>query len=198
MPSSFVIGEDALCCALGSKLVREVLRWDVALPVINTKGVTKLRPAIPRYLPLSRVSPVLCIADTDGGCAMVMVQQWMSAQVAQNFLLRFAVAESESWVLADSEALALYFEVSVDRLPRCPDDEADAKRTLLKLASRSKRRDIRMEMVSTEDPSRPGVGYNAHLSDFISLYWRPREAAVRSPSLARAVRRLEQLRSANQ
>lgn len=190
----YVIGEDALCCALGNKLVDDVLGWQLAQPAVNTNGVTKLKPALSRYLGLAKVHPVLCIADTDGKCALHMIKEWLPRNASADFLLRFAVAESESWLLADSESLAQCFQVPEGKLPANPDDEMDAKRTLLGLARRSKRKMIRDEVVSHTDPNKPGAGYNVHLGEYVTAHWRPLVAATRSPSLARAIRRLESLR----
>ena len=68
MKRILVVGEDALCCALGEKLVAAALPgWSLAGPAIDTKGVTKLIPALPRYSEQAQfVQPVLCIADTVG------------------------------------------------------------------------------------------------------------------------------------
>ena len=72
MSRILVVGEDTLCCALGERLVAACLPdWQLAQPSIDTKGVTKLQPSLPRYLSLARsLHPVLCIADTDGQCAV--------------------------------------------------------------------------------------------------------------------------------
>ena len=180
-------------CALGGKLAADVLGCQLAQPAVNTNGVTKLRPAISRYIGLTRMHPVLCIADTDGACASALAEQWLPSRAPADFLLRFAVAESESWLLADRESLAEYLQVPEARMPSNPDDEVDAKRVLLNLARRSRKREIRAELVSQADPSKPGTGYNAHLSSYVSRYWQPREAVARSPSLGRAIRRLEAL-----
>lgn len=195
MSRMFVIGEDAVCCALGTRLVTDVLGWRLAQPVVDTKGVTKLLPELARYAGLTRVYPVLCIADTDGKCALELSQSWRPRNANGAFLLRFAVTEAESWLLADVDALARYFDVPETRIPARPDDVLDAKRAVVDLARRSRRRIIRQEVVSAIDASKPGAGYNAHLCGFAMQHWRPHEAAQRSPSLQRTVHRLVELRA---
>lgn len=69
----YVVGEDGLSCALGVRLASDVLRQSLAQPPIDTKGVTKLVPALPRYAQLAARKPVLCIADTDGKCAKELI-----------------------------------------------------------------------------------------------------------------------------
>lgn len=191
-----VVGEDALCCALGERLVSACLpQWELAGPSINTRGVTKLVPALPRYARQAlHVQPVLCIADTDGQCAVDLRERWLPVQADARMLLRLAVTEAESWVLADREGAAKALAVPVSRLPHRPDDEPDPKRLVLALAARSARRTIRDEVVSATDRNKPGSGYNQHLGAFVRSHWNADRAAQASPSLARAVRRVEGLR----
>lgn len=196
MSHMFVIGEDAICCALGTRLVADVLGWELAQPPVNAGGASKLKNNLPRYVGLTHLHPVLCVADTDGKCAADLVPVWRPPNTARSFLLRFAVTEAESWLLADAEALANFFEVSEARIPRQPDELPDAKRAMVELARRSRKRPIRQEVVSTIDPSKPGNGYNLHLREFVERYWRSREAAPRSPSLQRAIRRLAEVGAA--
>lgn len=193
MGQMYVIGEDALCCALGTRLVIDVVGWSLAQPAVNTNGVTKLKKDLARYVSLTRICPVLCVADTDGGCASKLREQWLPNPPGQ-FLLRLAVTESESWLMADHEALAAFLDVPESRFPDLPDEIDDAKRTILNLARRSKKRMIRQEVISSRDTNKPGNGYNLHLCDFVVRYWSPERAAQRSPSLARAMKRLTQLR----
>lgn len=197
MSRMFVVGEDAVCCALGVRLVADVLGWQLAQPAVNTKGGTKLQSELHRYAGLARLHPVLCLADTDGKCARELSRSWRPRNASNAFLLRFAVTEAESWLLADADALARYLDVPHVRVPARPDELADAKRAVLNLARRSRRRLIRQEMISSIDASKPGVGYNVHLRGFAMEHWRPSEAAQRSPSLQRAVRRLTELRVAS-
>lgn len=192
MAQMYVIGEDALCCALGSKLVTDVLRWGLAQRAVDTKGVTQLKKNIPRYIGLTSVHPVLCVADTDGGCAMQLRQDWLPRHTPSTFFLRLAVTESESWLLADTDGFAQFLQVAPNRMPGRPDDLPDPKRIVLTLAHRSRRREIRQEVVSSRDSSKPGSGYNQYLANFVANYWRPNVAAEKSGSLAKAIQRLRE------
>jgi hypothetical protein len=190
-----LVGEDALCCALGERLIFAGLPgWRVDM--FNTKGVTKLASAMPRYLNLAKhVMPVLCVADTDGKCVLALRKKWLAKSSADRLLLRFAVTEAESWVMADRLGFAEALAVPANKVPRHPDDEIDPKRSLLSLANESKKRLIRDELVSLTDRARPGSGYNLHLCNFIRTRWDPLRASQHSPSLARALRSLETLRA---
>lgn len=192
MKRILVVGEDALSCALGERLVAQVLpTWSLAKASIDTKGISKLVLALPRYMQQAEhVQPVLCIADTDGQCPVELVSEWLPHGAGERFLFRLAVSEAESWLLSDREALAGFLGVSVAKLPQDPDRVADAKREVLRLAGPSRVRRIRQEVVSSFDSSKPGTGYNAHLCGFVRHHWRAPHAAGRSLSLSKAVDRL--------
>lgn len=190
-----VVGEDALCCVLGERLVATALpRWQLSGASINTRGVSKFVSALPRYAEQARhVQAMLCIADTDGRCAVELRQLWWPRGASGPFLMRLAVTEAESWVLADREAVADFFRVALKHVPLQPEAEPDAKRTMLHLAKLSKVRELREEMLSFSDLSKPGAGYNLHLGRLVQQVWQPRRAAERSDSLRRALERLEAL-----
>jgi len=193
MSRILVVGEDAICCALGESLVASVLPgWHLAGPSINTAGVTRLASRIPRYQELARhLHPVLCIGDTDGRCPVLLRSRWLAKPVPDEFLLRLAVPEAESWLLADHQGFARTFKVSPNRIPSALDQVNDPKQLLLSLVSRSTVRRYREEVLSGNDPTRRGSGYNLHLSQFVHSGWDGIRAMDRSVSLRRAVRCLE-------
>lgn len=196
MSRILVVGEDALCCVLGERLVRGCLPgWQLAGPSIDTGGVGRLRTSLPRYTNVAQhLHPVLCIADTDGRCAVELLQAWLP-RAAQRLVLRLATPEAESWAMADAEGFATTLGVPAGKVPREPDGVTDAKAAVLGLARRSRIRAIRSEVVSAQDPERPGSGYNLHLCRFVRDVWRMPAAAERSPSLRRAVHRVRMLGS---
>lgn len=199
MKQILVVGEDPLTCALGEQLVKELLPgWVMALPPINTKGITKLVPELPRFIQqATHVQPVLCIADTDGKCPKELLSAWLPQVTPGKFSLRLAVSEAESWLIADRKALAEYFEIAEKHLSKLPDEEGDPKRHMLNLARKSKKRDLRIEMISPTDSSKQGSGYNPHLRQFVRMHWSAQRAANNSPSLARAIRGITNLAEAN-
>ncbi|WP_157982667.1 hypothetical protein [Simplicispira lacusdiani] len=191
-----VVGEDALCCALGEKLVAAALPgWSMAGPSIDTKGVTKLIPALPRYVEQAQyVQPVLCIADTDGRCVKEWLQMHAPVRSHKNLLLRLAVNEAESWLLADQEGFAAGLHVEKRKLPRLPDEVLDAKSAVLQALAKSKQRQIRDEAVSRTNQARQGPGYNLHLCNFVKSSWSVERAKQSSPSLDRAFRHLQRMK----
>lgn len=194
MTSIVVVGEDELCCSLGSRIVGHCLPgWRLPLAPIDTKGVTKLRANLERYQSLARMHHVLCIADTDGHCVSEMLRLWQPDGTQERLTLRFAVNEADAWAIADRTGFAHAFGVSPAIVPRDPDEVRDVKREVLTMAARSKKRVIRDEVPSQRDPTKPGSGYNAHLCGFVRGVWRVDAAAAVSASLARAVRAVSRL-----
>jgi hypothetical protein len=199
MKEILVVGEDPLTCALGEQLVAELLPgWSMPLTSINTKGITKLLPELPRFIQQAKhLRPVLCIADTDGKCVKALLSEWLPKAPPENFSLRLAVSEAESWLLADRKALACYLEIAEKLVSKIPDEEVNPKRHLLTLARKSKKRDIRLEVVSQTDLSKQGNGYNPHFCNFVKTHWSAQRAAENSPSLARALPRIVNLGKAS-
>lgn len=197
MKTILVVGEDALTCALGENLVLNFLPgWKTPLPPINTHGVSKLVTALPRYLEQAKnLQPVLCIADTDRQCAKQLLEKWLPKKCCEQFMLRLAVSEAESWLLADRVAVADFFEIAEKLVTTQPEEEINPKRHLLNLAKRSRNRILRSEIVSATDSSKQGAGYNQHLCNFVKTRWSPLRAAPNAPSLKRAIVRLDKLAS---
>ena len=106
MSRVLVVGEDALCCALGERLVAATLPgWSLARESVNTRGITRLVPRLPDFILQARhVQPVICIADSDRGCPVELIGDWMMAGGDERFVLRLAVKEAEGWRLSDAES----------------------------------------------------------------------------------------------
>lgn len=138
---------------------------------------------------------VLVDLDLDQ-CAPDLVSQHLPAP-SNGMRFRVAVRAIESWLLADSERLAEYFGIRRDLIPDDPDDEQDPKQTVLFLAGRSRRQDIRRDLLPTQgSTARVGKAYNSRLTEFVQhaeVPWRPAVAATRSRSLNRCLMRLRSL-----
>jgi hypothetical protein len=195
LPAVTVVGEDKLCCQLGARLLSQVLPgWRIAPAPIASGGISKLTPALPRYAEAARFgTPVLCVADSDGQCPVDLMHLWWPAKNRHaRMLLRLAVNEAESWVLADHDGMHAGFKVPPARLPDAPDELQDPKARLLQLVHRHAPAAIRREMVEVDSAGQPrrSTGYAAHLHQFVAQVWDPARAAQRSPSLCRAMGRL--------
>lgn len=192
MSRVLIVGEDLLCCALAERIVASTLpAWKLSSPTINAGGVTKLRSALHRYAKQARhVQPVFCLADTDGQCALEWLQQWRPPYAPTSLILRLAVNEAESWVLADRAGFSRYMEVPISKIPKGVDQLTDPKGLVLQLVGKSRKRQFRTEMVSATDPAKQGSGYNLHMQAFVKQHWDTKMARELSPSLDRAIRQL--------
>jgi hypothetical protein len=136
---------------------------------------------------------MLVLTDLDrANCLIEFRDQWLSSAPPANLLFRIAVREVESWVLADHVAMRSLIGAK-GVLPVAPDELADPKQSLLKLA-KSAPKQIREDLLKTIDGSlAQGLGYNARLTAWVKSEWSPQRAAERSPSLARTRLRLNEV-----
>jgi len=104
---------------------------------------------------------------------------------------------SEAWLLGDRERLAQFLHVPINRIPVRPESVADPKRLLVDIARRSASRTIRQGMTPRPDSRRlVGPAYDGLLMNFVldrETGWRPEVAATACDSLARCLRRLQEL-----
>jgi hypothetical protein len=100
----------------------------------------------------------------------------------------------ESWLLADREAAGRTLGVAVQKVPREPDDLLHPKRELINLARRSTKTSVRRALLPLpESGALVGVDYLPFIERYIRESWRPRAAAESSPSLHRALAKLDGL-----
>ncbi len=185
--------EDMLSEAVVRKLVA-VARPDLTLSVVLKKSGRSYIQS--RIIELNRAAhkiPVFILVDLDRPvpCPADLIESWLPSPHAPNLLLRVAVMEIESWVMADRDAVATLLSVPLHRIPMNPDEVRQPKELMVSIARRSKRKDIREDMVpSSRDTRTVGPAYNSRLAAFVADTWDPKAAAVNSPSLRRALDRL--------
>lgn len=182
-----------------SEEVALALAADAGLDVGQTlrkRGFGYLQSNIHKFCELARTFPVVLLTDLDRrNCAPELVRTWIGRHhQPENMLLRVAVREIESWLLADHVAMVeLLGAKVVSHLPREPDALPDPKRTLLQLAGFAAR-DVRADLIANAGAvASQGVGYNARLCELVRDSWRATRAEQRSPSLARTRQRLLEL-----
>ncbi len=163
--------------------------------VYGKEGKPHLRRRIKGYNNAARFSLWMVLVDLDheGDCAPTLRDKWLPDPVS-NLCFRVAVREVEAWLLADAETLATYLSVTKSRIPSDPERLQQPKQTVVDLARRSRRRDIREGLVPRPDSGRDvGPTYNSQLVEYVKSHWRPNVAAERSNSLHRTLRCIEQL-----
>ena len=185
--------EDELSEEIGQRLAE-----DAGLEVgqrLRRDGSGYLRSRVANFCEMARFQPVVVIADLDRApCPATLVAEWFRArQRSADLLVRIAVREIESWLLADRQAMGELLGRGVRALPTTPDRLGDPKATLMRLASRAPR-GVRQDLLVTRGAiASQGLGYSSRLCAVVRTTWDPGRAALQSPSLRRTRQRLEEL-----
>ncbi len=129
---------------------------------------------------------VLRDLDADAACPGELVSR-LAANAPPGFCLRIAVRAAEGWLLADRTVIAKRLRVPVLRIPTSPELLVDPKKAL---------REIGLQSGDSEVKARFGGSWQqaqGWVADFIMNDWEPPRAAPKAPSLARALKRIEEL-----
>jgi hypothetical protein len=189
--------EDEVSEAVALKLVEEAGFVDEDLRCIRKGGFGYLKSNVEKYIEASKQCPVLMLTDLDKStCAPALVAEWTRGMEAPSwFMLRVAVREVESWLLADRDGLSEYLGFSKAKLNKHPEQIDDPKAYLLQVA-RSAKRELRHGMLPAPgSPARQGFEYNSILCRFVSGVWSTKRAAESSDSLRKTIARLRALRA---
>lgn len=186
--------EDALSETIGQRLLGELGPKMEASQLLRKGGSGYLRSRMRSWCQMASHQPVIVMTDLDLlACPAVLLDDWfITLPRPPNLLLLVAVRESESWLLADHEAMRKLIG-SRGVFPPRPDEITDPKQLLLQLAERAPR-NVKLDLIKAAGAiSSQGIGYNARLTEFVRTDWNPERAAQRSPSLAHARRRMREL-----
>ena len=163
--------------------------------VYGRRGKPYLKQRIGGFNQAARHAPwvILVDLDNDAHCAAILRAEWLPNPAPQ-LCFRIALREVETWLLADREAAARFLSVAKNRVPQDPESVTKPKEFVVNLARRSRRRDIREDMVPRPGSGRAvGPAYTSRLAEFASTRWRPPFASERSDSLRRAIRCIQRL-----
>lgn len=188
--------EDALSEAVGDRLLQEFCAERKILLRLRKNGSGYLRSRIDMLRELAKRDPIFLITDLDQKpCPNALLTHWIGHnKLPENFLLRVAVREVESWIIADHDGIRCFMNKRGIRLPDTPDVLPDPKQTLLQIAARHAPRDIKDDLLVARNAlTSQGIGYNRRLCNFVSEQWSPERACERSESLRRACNSLRAL-----
>lgn len=199
MADFFIATEDRLSETVAVRLIAETGHTVAAkIPKDRRKhaGFGYLKTRLPDFILSCRGGVnFLLLTDLDTRpCPSDLLGDWLgAAKKPDSLLLRVAVREVEAWVLADRPQFANWLGVAENIVPVTPEECLDPKGDLLKLAAKSKYRDLREGLLPKKDAaSRVGLEYNDLLCEFVAEKWRIEEASQLAPSLERAIRRLRE------
>ena len=187
---AIVVVEGTLEIPAALKMLKVLNISSEGLMPINTWGCDKFWQVAPKYNQAAAVmGPILGLTDLDlHPCPLELITRHLNNRRHRDFILRIAVKELESWLLADVAALADYLGISAAAFPTDPDAEPDPKQTLVNLARRSKRKSIREDIVPKQGSKGiVGKGYTPRMTEFIESNWNPINAEQISESLRRAL-----------
>lgn len=166
-------------------------------PVHGHQGKDYLRRSLGGYNQAARFAPWLVLIDlnSDAECAPALREGLLSFEAAM-LRLRIAVREIEAWLLADRERFARFLSVPANAT-QAPEAQLDPKRIVVELARRSKRKDVRADIVPRPGSGRrEGPGYASRMIEFVQdkqRGWRPEVAALHADSLRRCLAALRTL-----
>lgn len=185
--------EDELSEAVAMRLIAELQEPHYVTHKLRKGGFGYLRSKMDNWCQMAQHQVMLVLTDLDQAkCAGELREQWLSTRSEPaRLLLRVAVREVESWVLADHAAMRVLIGPK-GTLPPHPDELLDPKQALLRLANCAPR-GVRDDLLRVADGRlAQGLGYNACLVHWVGSVWNPGQAAERSPSLQRARKRLRE------
>jgi hypothetical protein len=187
---------------LSEQVVRRMLQccwpdWEGAVRSYDCRGNSALRAQMPKIQQSAARLPSFVLTDLDSlPCPSALIAEWLRPPFPSKLIFRVAVREVEAWLLADAVGCAQFLSVSQTHIPRMPEQESDPKRTLINIARRSKKRQIREGIVPSRSTSAPvGPAYNPLLRQFVQSVWNPEAARLHSSSLDRALTALSNRRS---
>lgn len=189
-----LIFEDELSESVMNRLLQNFNKYEV-VNSYSGHGYGYLKNNIRGFNQASAITPHFMLTDLDNySCPIELINDWITFDLNKNFIFRIAVKEVESWLLADVEGLSRYFNVSAVNFPKQPDLEDDPKNTLIQLARRSRKRNIREDIVPINNFASIGPNYNGCLSNFVYHHWNIERAVLHSKSLERAYRKLSEFK----
>lgn len=156
-------------------------------------GRSQIHKKITNYNQAAKVFPYLVLVDLDQDeCAPILINDWLPNR-HPHLLLRVAVRQVESWLLADRKAIAKFLGVGLNRIPVMPDCERDSPKTIMSISRKSQKRTIRESIPPIGDTASRGPDYNGQLSRFVSQLWNPERARLHSNSLDKTIKALQKL-----
>lgn len=152
--------------------------------VFGRRGKDYIKQNLRAYNQAAKLTPYLVLTDLDSAdCPLIVINAWLSFLKAGNLIFRIAVREAEAWLLSDRNNFAVFMGISKNLIDPNPESIADPKQYIINLARRSRKRNVREDLVP-EGRATVGRNYNTCLADFIFNHWDIEEAKNYSKSLS--------------
>ena len=186
--------EDSLSEAVLRKMIMHTRRsFHIGL-CYSRGGITYLKRMLPGFNSGAKATLFLVLIDFDRAeCPPFKFWEWLHFPRHHNLLLRVAVKEVESWLLADRLNFAKFLGISKDNIPADVEGIEDPKEFLINLARRSRKRLLREDIIpSRGSTAKIGPNYNGCLISFVADMWDVHKATQHSPSIKRTMTVLRQ------
>jgi len=152
-------------------------------------GYGYLKRTVNGFNNAAKGTPFIVLCDLEDECAPSLITNWLTNPKHPNLIFRVAVREVEAWLLADADGISSYLRVSRSIVPGNVDNIKDPKSSIIELAKRSNKRQLRLGIVPAAGTSaKVGPDYNGLLSAFVETTWNIDRACSNSNSLRRAVK----------
>jgi hypothetical protein len=162
--------------------------------VINRGGYGYLKSKMDGFNKSAKGLAFLVLTDLDKhACAPALIQEWISGPINANLIFRVAVREVEAWILGDRENFARFLGIAADQVPISPEALDDPKRTLVQLATKARKAEVRRRLIPRKNMSAlQGPEYNSCLTEFVGSAWDPLVSSLVCPSLAKCRTRIKE------
>jgi hypothetical protein len=206
MKDVIIVGEDPVTRQIIKRLLLETCPQGFNIIREDPVRGSEVKKLTPNYNALAADIPVILLADLDNNdCPPTEQAKWLNNRPKHpNFMFRFAVDESESWLLADRAGFAHYLGIEISNIPepaslRPREPHNIEIRTaykpslflMLELAARSPHTELRRQLTPLDKTSKSRE-YNLGLLPFIDSHWNVQNALDNSHSLQKMVRRLQE------
>jgi hypothetical protein len=188
--------EDVLSEAVINRLLSQLWPEAVVYKKFYGRGSGYLRSHLQAFMNSSKSSPFFVLIDSDNeGCAKKLLHSLIKKAPPSDFILRIAVHEIESWVLADFNNLIKALNIKSGRCPSNTDTIIQPKEYILNLVRKSASKSIRKSLLPTKvGAASQGPGYNSVMVQFVMDKWNISNASLNSESLNRTVLCLQTFR----
>jgi len=181
--------EDSLSEAVLRKLLHSTGRAYAVGDCYSEGGYGYLKRTVRGFNAAAQGTPFVVLTDLDDAeCSPALIKEWLPVPRHVNLVFRVAVREVEAWLLAHKDGIAQFLGIHEKRVPADPESLADPKAVLIQLASTSRSREIRQDIVPPSGSMRKqGPNYNGRMIAFVQKIWEPSVAAESADSLRRTL-----------
>jgi len=191
-----IVAEDRLSEAVIRRLLHESpLQLSVGR-VFSGHGRGYISSRINGFIRAAQYVPFVIVMDSDvDACAQRVLLRLNLIERPPNCIIRIAVHEVESWLLADTKGIASFLGIPSRLIPAQTDHILHPKEFIIEKVRKYGKRSLRTEIVPADgSTATQGPMYNDILSQFVLKRWNIHDACNKSESLLRAVRNIKRFR----